>query len=130
MRGSLAGRVARRVYVGLLRLHPCDFRRRFGGEMLEIFDAAAESFGTAWLLGEIGASLLRQRMLRADEEAAPARLSLIAGSYPDLWPPHLKLAKLGLAFVLSLTSFFLFPLPDLMRHATPFEVRDVSGLGR
>ena len=53
-------RIARRLYVVLLRLHPCAFGRDFGDEMLRVFDEAAETYGVTWLLSDAVVSLGRQ----------------------------------------------------------------------
>jgi hypothetical protein len=53
----------RRLYEFLLSLHPPAFRQRFSAEMLEAFDAE----GGSWrLLGDVAASVLRQRLLRPE----------------------------------------------------------------
>jgi hypothetical protein len=57
--------MTRALYGGLVRLHPAAFRSRFGAEMLLNFDEAAASEGTARLLLDALASLLRQWLLRS-----------------------------------------------------------------
>jgi hypothetical protein len=117
-------RIARLVYAALLGLHPNGFVERFGGEMLRVFDEAAESYGLVWLLGDAALSLFRQRILRTEDEAelaaAEVRFGLLAGTYPRVRPPHLTSAKLSAAFVLTVLSLFIFPLPGAMapRHTT------------
>lgn len=54
----------RALYLGLMLLHPPAFRRQFAGEMLWIFDEAAQSEGVATLFLDGIASLLRQWILR------------------------------------------------------------------
>lgn len=102
---------ARTAYIAILSLHPREFRRSFGGEMLLVFDEAAEAYGASWLLADAATSLLRQRLLRwpGDEHqlVAPAEQSLLAGTYPMLRSPHLTARKLSLAFLLSLLSLTL-----------------------
>jgi hypothetical protein len=53
------------VYGGLVRLHPRAFQKRFGEEMLSIFDntPSADRFA---LVGDAAFSLLRQRLLRSE----------------------------------------------------------------
>ena len=66
----------RALYATLLRLHPPAFRRRFGDEILCIFDDA--SHGTAWVLVADGlVSLLRQWVLRSP---LPIILSALLGA--------------------------------------------------
>jgi hypothetical protein len=116
-------RIARLLYAALLGLHPKDFVDRFGAEMLRVFDEAAESYGFAWLLGDAALSLFRQRILRSEDEAelaaAEVRFGLLAGTYPRVRPPHLTSGKLSAAFVLTVLSLFIFPLPGVTvpRHA-------------
>lgn len=54
--------MVRMMYVWVLRLHPDCFRRRFGAEMLDIFDQSAECKWT-WLFDAF-VSLLRQWTIR------------------------------------------------------------------
>jgi len=56
----------RSLYRGLLRLHPPAFRERFGGEMLAIFDQAAERQPRFKLLEDGIVSLVRQWALRPE----------------------------------------------------------------
>lgn len=51
----------RRLYRGLIGLHPREFRERFGDEMLAVFEQAGE---TTALLVDACWSVLRQRVLR------------------------------------------------------------------
>jgi hypothetical protein len=55
----------KRLYHGLLWLHPAAFRRQFGEEMLWIFDEAASAWGAASLFSDAGVSLVRQWVLRS-----------------------------------------------------------------
>ena len=112
-------RLGRAIYRCLLRLHPQAFRARFGDEMLQIFDDALETYGWAWLLADLALSLGRQRVLRPGPgaELAASQASLISGISVDSRPPHLTCSKLGLAFLLTLLTVFLFPLPDPIHHS-------------
>src|SRR6266436_6191926 len=56
----------RLVYVFLLRLHPPCFRRRFGDEMLLVFDQAAGKWSAGHLLADAFLSVWRQWALRPD----------------------------------------------------------------
>lgn len=53
------------IYICLLRLHPRRFRRRFGDEMLWIFDQAGAGSRAASLFADVLASLGRQWVLRS-----------------------------------------------------------------
>ena len=55
----------RKAYECLVWLHPPAFRRRFGEEMLCIFDEAADAWGTATLITDASVSLARQWLLRS-----------------------------------------------------------------
>jgi hypothetical protein len=55
----------RRVYRGLLWLHPATFRQQFEEEMLWIFDEAADAWGTASLFADAAVSVLWQWLLRS-----------------------------------------------------------------
>lgn len=54
----------RHFYGFLIRLHPAEFRERFGEEMELVFEEAAHSWGVAALLFDAATSLLRQWFLR------------------------------------------------------------------
>jgi hypothetical protein len=70
----------RSLYCRLLRLHPPGFRERFGGEMLSIFDQAAEREARFKLLGDGLVSLARQWALRPEfwYDISPAPTAEIA----------------------------------------------------
>ena len=55
----------RPLYAALLWLHPPGFRRRFGDELLCIFDEARPSHGALPLLADGAVSFLRQWTLRS-----------------------------------------------------------------
>jgi hypothetical protein len=57
--------VTRRLYCGLVRIHPPAFRREFGPEMLWIYDQAAPETGGAALFLDALMSLARQWLLRS-----------------------------------------------------------------
>ena len=56
----------RGLYRCVLRLHPPAFRLQFAGEMLWIFDEAADAWGAASLFCDASVSLLRQWLMRSD----------------------------------------------------------------
>jgi len=62
----------RKIYWILIRFHPADFRKRFGDEMMSIFDNA--SAARSRLITDAVVSLTTQRFLRANyrTETAPA----------------------------------------------------------
>lgn len=66
----------RYLYRAALRLHPAVFRRRFGDEMLSIFDQAQTYHGRLILLSDCLISILRQRIARpefwAESSARPS----------------------------------------------------------
>jgi hypothetical protein len=68
----------RTFYRFLLWLHPPVFRREFAGEMLWIFDQAAESQGTAALFFDGLGSLARQWLLRSGWWKIAVALALAA----------------------------------------------------
>jgi len=56
----------RSVYIALLGLHPPGFRRRFGDEMLSIFDEQAAGRPSLKMLWDAALSLIRQWILRSE----------------------------------------------------------------
>ncbi|HZU26508.1 MAG TPA: hypothetical protein VFA04_13365 [Bryobacteraceae bacterium] len=79
------------IYRGLVCLHPRGFRRRFGDEMVCIFEEAAESRGR--LLADGVASLARQWVLRtglwrAAVSILGALLVLCSAWSISLFTPH------------------------------------------
>jgi hypothetical protein len=65
------------LYLWLVRLHPRRFQKRFGDEMLSIFDEAQGRVGAAKLLGDGAVSLVRQWTLRPEFSEEP----LAAGAH-------------------------------------------------
>jgi hypothetical protein len=57
--------MTRSLYRFLLCLHPREFREEFAGEMLWIFDEAANTLGPIPLLADAVVSLARQRLVRS-----------------------------------------------------------------
>jgi hypothetical protein len=101
----------RSVYRSLVRLHPVEFRRQFGEEMLSIFDEEARTRATAALGLVVDAvrSLLRQWILRPESwEVAPAQSEQLCSDVPSfatLDPFRPRLAAVIQGAVLSLAVF-------------------------
>lgn len=73
----------RKLYSGLVRLHPIYFRNRFGEEMLSIFDQAEGRAGRLTLVGDAVLSLLRQWTLRPDFWQQPVSVTPVpSGAAP------------------------------------------------
>jgi hypothetical protein len=70
--------MTRALYASLLRLHPPAFRRRFGHEMLWIFDEALVSEGALILLFDLLISVMRQWLLRSG--VWKAAIALVLGA--------------------------------------------------
>ena len=64
-------RLARLLYRLLLRLHPAGFRRRFGEEMLWIFDLSSRNGETAYMLYDGARSVFMQHA-KFDPQEEPA----------------------------------------------------------
>ena len=60
----------RRLYEWLIRSHPDRFRRRFGEQMLSIFDDSTGAKSGLHLLTDAFVSLLRQRLVRTERSRA------------------------------------------------------------
>ena len=88
-------RCARLVYRALILLHPGAFRRRFGEEMLWIFDTSSREGQTAFLLydGVRSAILQRAKLDWVEERAAAFCL--------EVRTSELTLARIGQATVLA-----------------------------
>jgi len=71
----------RRIYALIIRLHPLQFRQRFGEELLATFDDAVEDRGWLPLFVDALVSLLRQWLLRSklrtDTERAYRRVQYL-----------------------------------------------------
>ena len=103
----------RHIYRGVLRLHPPGFRRRFGDELLSIFDQAKGRLSAFRLLMDSILSLIRQWTLRPefwnDSVSAPARQGALDGmpSFCTLSPFRPRTAAVIPALILSLAVFSL-----------------------
>jgi hypothetical protein len=70
------------LYVFLLRLHPRRFRERFSEEMTAIFEEASGTLGTTRLLGDAVVSLVRQWVLRPQQQPVAAPVAKSSGDVP------------------------------------------------
>ncbi len=96
----------RYLYVGLLRLHPQQFRKLYGQEILAIFDQAAAEGRAVPLLVEGVVSLFRQWLLRPKEPVAQHETMDALAFYisdESLLPP----SRLLTGVVLSTVVFFV-----------------------
>jgi hypothetical protein len=103
----------RHLYRCALRLHPPGFRKRFGAEMLSIFDQSKEKRASLRLLLDVAMSLSRQWLLRSEfwgeTPAAPAPQPAVDGvpSFCTIDSFHPNPAAFVPALVLSLAIFSL-----------------------
>jgi uncharacterized protein (TIGR03435 family) len=80
----------RRLYAVMIRLHPADFRNRFGLEMLLDFEDACGTHHSASLYLDAARSLIRQWISHLFFPAPgpqPAQASLLSGQYVSLAQP-------------------------------------------
>jgi hypothetical protein len=96
------------LYRLLLHLHPPAFRERYGEEMLWIFDQTAGGLKTARLLGDAAISLIRQRLLRRDQNDADSRGMALVGSAPMFLIPAGALPTGRILFSGALCSLLMF----------------------
>ncbi len=91
------------IYRALIKLHPTDFRERFGGEMMSIFEAS--SAARPRLIADAFLSLARQRFLRADYRTEPVPAA--EGTMFLVFPEELTLPGLlwMAGFALSIICF-------------------------
>jgi hypothetical protein len=103
----------RQIYRGVLRLHPPGFRRRFGDEILSIFDQAKGKLFAFRLLIDSILSLIRQWTLRPEfwnqSVSAPAPQTTVDGmpSFGTLSPFRPRAAAVVPGLILSLAVFSL-----------------------
>ena len=104
-------RALRLLYQCLLLLHPAGFRRRFGAEMLDIFDLSARESHTAYLLLDAVRSIFLQHVRPAfdPEPTAAFRLEVRTSS--------LTAARVSQATALG--SALLFLLASLLAREIP-----------
>ncbi len=104
-------RALRLLYCCLLLLHPAAFRRRFGEEMLDIFDCSARGSRTAYLLLDAARSAFMQHVRPAfDPEPTTAfRLEVRTSS--------LTAARVSQATALG--GMLLFLLASLLAREIP-----------
>lgn len=103
----------RRIYRCVLRLHPPGFRRRFGDEILSIFDHAKGELSAFQLLMDSALSLIRQWTLRPEfwneNVSAPAQQAALDGvpSFSTLNPFRPRAAAVVPGLILSMAVFSL-----------------------
>ena len=105
--------MCRWLYSVLLRLHPREFRERFGAEMLDIFEQESRAGNRAALLMDGAISAFRQRALRPAFEkptlpaAGPAQLAPVFQTLPGGLPRRSALVNGALITValLSVVNF-------------------------
>jgi hypothetical protein len=123
--------MTRWLYRLLLLFHPPAFRRRYGPEMLWIFDETALGGSPAALIGEAAVSVLRQWVLRTRlwiglVSIAGALLTMLAGNASihflfhrlvrsrTATPEHLFLIATALSILLILMMVIAAVLPLLL----------------
>jgi hypothetical protein len=99
----------RNIYRALIQLHPADFRARFGGEMMSIFETS--SAARPRLIADAALSLSRQWLLRRDYRTEPlpvceGPLFLLLPEEPAL-QPWLWMAGFALAIICFVVAGFL-----------------------
>jgi hypothetical protein len=126
----------RRLYRGLLRLHPEQFRREFGDDMLWIFDEISATKHTAPLFADAAGSLARQWLLRgnvgklgADEPELPV-LRVAAGPFAGehiLVPEQRLSARRLLQGSVVAAAFLAVLATGAVRSVTPLAVLAEGG---
>jgi hypothetical protein len=102
----------RRLYRSAVRLHPTSFRRRFGDEMLYIFDQQRGTLARLRVMLDCVFSLLRQWTLRPhvsiETPAAPVRSPTAdhIPSFETLDPPRPRVSAIIHGTLLSLVLFY------------------------
>ena len=115
--------MVRKLYACLLLMHPRVFRRRFGDEMLCIFDDAAPSTGAFSLIVDGAVSLGRQWILRSGSW----RLALaIVGACFQVTVGGLIWVALGHGA--SLHKKTSVPDPVALEHLMQFIVASLGGI--
>lgn len=103
--------VPRLLYRCLLLLHPTDFRRRFGEEMLGIFDSSARGGHTAYLLLDAVRSVLMQHARPAFDPEPTAALRLEVRTSSLTAAQVSQATVLGGALTLLLASLLAREMP-------------------
>ena len=104
---------ARLLYRLLLRLHPADFRNRFGEEMLWIFDLSSSTAEAAYILCDGARSVFMQHAkFHPQDETATAFCLEVRGS-------GLTVARVGQATVLG--GVILLALASILAREMPPE---------
>lgn len=99
----------RRIYAAIIRLHPPDFRNRFGREMLLDFEDACATHPPTSLYLDALQSIVRQWASRFFPSASgllPAQASLLSGQYVSLSQPSPSAFELVRASCIAIVLFF------------------------
>jgi hypothetical protein len=123
----------RRLYRCAVRLHPSSFRRRFGDEMLYIFDQQKGRLAALGLVLDCVFSLLRQCTLRPhiDIELPAALLSPTADHIPsfgtlDTFRPRASAIINGTVLSLILFCMTVFAIRYSWIHVLNLRIREVE----
>src|SRR5215831_9121636 len=124
----------RHLYRCALRLHPPEFRRRFGEEMLSIYDHSAGRLASFPLLLDAFASLARQWILRPEfwlqATPSPAPPSAADGipSFLSLGPfrPHTSAMIHGMVLSVTLFSVTCFAIRYSWIHVLRIQIPEAQ----
>ena len=113
----------RRLYAAIIRLHPADFRNRFGLEMLLDFEDASATNHPANLYLDALRSILRQwasHLFSPSLELLPAQASLLSGQYVSLSQPNPSPFELLRASCIAALLFSSIGFATAPRERAPF----------
>lgn len=119
--------VLRFLYRCLLLLHPAAFRRRFGEEMLGIFDSSARGSYTAYLLLDAARSLLIQHAGPAFDPGPAAAFRLEVRTSSLTVAQVSQATVLGGALVLLLASLVAQEMPPQSVLVNQPACRELAG---
>jgi hypothetical protein len=125
----------RRLYRCAVRLHPSSFRRRFGDEMLHIFDQQKGTLAVVDAMLDCVFSLLRQWTLRphtgVELPASPLLLSPMADHIPsfetlDAFRPRASAIINGTVLSLILFCMTVFAIRYSWIHVLNLRIREIA----
>jgi uncharacterized protein (TIGR03435 family) len=99
----------RRLYAAIIRLHPADFRNRFGPEMLLDFEDASATHHPVNLHLDALQSMMRQwasQLLPPTPESLSTQAALLTGQYASLAQPNPSAFELLRASCIATLIFF------------------------